>query len=47
MKRSLSPWLALAVLMTPLPLRAQANDKGLAHLVPDLILDGDYPTGRR
>ena len=47
MKRSLSPWLALAVLMTPLPLRAQANDKGLAHLVPDLILDGDHPAGRR
>src|SRR5688500_17401354 len=40
MTRSLSPWLALAVLMTPLPVRAQTNDAGLAHLVPDL-----RPTG--
>src|SRR5688572_15114330 len=40
MKRSLSSWLAVAVLMTPLSLRAQTNDKGLAHLVPDLILEG-------
>jgi hypothetical protein len=40
MKRSLSPWLALAVLMTPLPVRAQTNDAGLAHLVPDLLLTG-------
>jgi hypothetical protein len=41
MKKSLSPWLALAVLMmTPLPLRAQANDERLAHLVPELLLRG-------
>jgi hypothetical protein len=40
MKRSLSRWLALAVLMTPLPLRAQTNGEGLAHLVPDLLLTG-------
>lgn len=37
MKRSLSPWLAVAVLMTPLPLQAQGSGD-LAHLVPDLIL---------
>ena len=38
MKRLLSPWVALAVLMTPLSLQAQANGHGLAHLVPNLIL---------
>jgi len=38
MKRLLSPWVALAVLMTPLSLQAQADGHGLAHLVPNLIL---------
>ena len=37
MRRLLSPWVALAVLMTPLPLHAQASGD-LAHLVPNLIL---------
>ena len=40
MKRLLSPWVALAVLMTPLSLQAQAKGEGLAHLVPNLILTG-------
>jgi hypothetical protein len=39
MRRSFSPWLAIAVLMTPLTLQAQTHE-GLAHLVPDLILTG-------
>ena len=33
-------WLAIAVLTTPLPLRAQSSGDGLATLVPDLILLG-------
>ena len=38
MNKSLSPWLAVAALMTPLPLQAQAHEHGLAQLVPNLIL---------
>ena len=38
MTKSLSPWLAVAALMTPLPLQAQAHEHGLAQLVPNLIL---------
>src|SRR4029450_2042802 len=37
MGRSFSLWIAIAVLMAPLTLRAQA-DSHLAHLVPNLIL---------
>jgi hypothetical protein len=38
MKGSLCPWILLTIMMTPLPLQAQANGHGLAHLVPNLIL---------
>lgn len=40
MRKSLSPWLAIAVLMTPLTLQAQAHSEGLSQLVPTLILSG-------
>src|SRR5687767_13299341 len=40
MKKSHSPWLALVVLMTPLPVQAQSSSQGLAQLVPRLILEG-------
>ena len=40
MRRSLCSWLAIVVLMTPLPLAAQSTADGLANLVPELILKG-------
>jgi hypothetical protein len=40
MRKSFSPWLAIAVLMTPLTLQAQAHSEGLSQLVPTLILSG-------
>ena len=38
MTRSISSWIPIAVLMTPLVVQAQANGNGLAQLVPNLIL---------